>query len=498
MGAIALRILFVVRLPAVTSDSFVYGDIAKNWLQHGIYGLTGRTEISPTYIRLPGYPAFLAVVFAIFGVEHYRAVLILQVLVDISTCFLVADIARRVISPAAAKAAFLLAAFCPFLANYSAAALTETWEIFFTALALDLAVVGRGKDRARTWLGVGLAIGGAMLLRPDGALLLIAIEAYQAWYWLGQRQTAARLRVLKSVAIILIAAVLPLVPWALRNVRTFHEFQPLAPRYANQAGTFVPLGFERWMRTWIADYASTEEVYWSVPGSPMDIDQLPSRAFDSQDQHDRTEQLLEDYNGSLRVTPDLDRRFAELAAERIHHAPVRYYVRLPLLRIADMWLRPRTEILPCNSRWWEFDEQTKWLVVNVALGVLNLLYIATAIFGVLRGRHANSLGLLFTFLVLRSAFLGTLENPETRYTLECYPIVIVLAAAALVARAGRGSTEVLRAGPRSGEVHPSGESVMRKRVRTCSESNSIAGRFATGSDWVKYFIASTSKRCPST
>ena len=116
----------------ITNDSFVYGDIAKNWLQHGIYGLSGPDEISPTYIRLPGYPAFLAAVFAIFGMEHYRAVLALQVLVDLGTCFLIADMARRLVSPRAAKAAFLLAALCPFLASYAAAALTETLEIFFT------------------------------------------------------------------------------------------------------------------------------------------------------------------------------------------------------------------------------------------------------------------------------------------------------------------------------------------------------------------------------
>jgi hypothetical protein len=39
--------------------------------------------------------------------------------------------------------------------------------------------------------------------------------------------------------------------------------------------------------------------------------------------------------------------------------------------------------------------------------------------------------LLVLFVVLRSGFLGTLENPEPRYTLEMYPIVIVLAARAL-------------------------------------------------------------------
>ncbi len=110
LAAIALRLFFIFRFPGVTTDSFVYGDIAKNWLQHGIYGLSGTEEISPTYIRLPGYPAFLAFIFAIFGMEHYRAVLVTQMFVDIGTCFIIADMARRVISPRAAKATFVLAA----------------------------------------------------------------------------------------------------------------------------------------------------------------------------------------------------------------------------------------------------------------------------------------------------------------------------------------------------------------------------------------------------
>ena len=49
-AAILLRLIFLFRFPGVVNDSFVYGDIAKNWLQHGIYGLSGPEEISPTYI----------------------------------------------------------------------------------------------------------------------------------------------------------------------------------------------------------------------------------------------------------------------------------------------------------------------------------------------------------------------------------------------------------------------------------------------------------------
>ena len=62
----------------------------------------------------------------------------------------------------------------------------------------------------------------------------------------------------------------------------------------------------------------------------------------------------------------------------------------------------------------------------------------TGVVGVIRGRPIRWLGLFILFILLRSLFLGTLENPEPRYTLECYPAVIVLASAALARCAGRG------------------------------------------------------------
>ena len=160
----------------------------------------------------------------------------------------------------------------------------------------------------------------------------------------------------------------------------------------------------------------------------MDVDNLPARAFDSGDQRDQTEELLGDYNKSLQVTPDLDARFAALAAQRIQHSRSRYYLWLPAMRVADMWLRPRTEMLPCNTRWWEFDEQPRWLVLSIVVGILNLAYIGAGLLGLARGRFTAPLGLLLTFVIVRSAFLSTMENPEPRYTMECYPVVIVLAA----------------------------------------------------------------------
>ncbi len=445
--AIGLRLLLVVRFPAVVDDSRLYANIAENWLQHGIYGVTNSGAIAPTFSRLPGYPAFLGLIFALFGLENFRAVLLVQVLIDLGTCFLIADLARRLFSERAAQAAFLLAAICPFLANYAAAALTETLEIFFTALALDLAFLGLGVGETGTqatpprahssivWLACGVSVGAAILLRPDGGILLAAIGGYLLWLLLRNVRTAREatrfsLRtILCAGVLVAIGATAPLVPWTLRNLHTLHRFQPLAPRYANDSDEPVMTGFNRWVKTWTADYVSVQEIYWSVPGSDIDASKLPRRAFDSEQQRQQTVELFADYNRDHDMTTDLDARFADLAAARVRSAPLRYFVWLPALRIVDMWMRPRTELFPSDPRWWEFNDDPRWLAVSLVFGLVNLVYVVMAAAGLLRTREYFGIGLFVLFLVLRSVFLGTLENPEPRYTLECYPAVLVLASA---------------------------------------------------------------------
>jgi len=439
--ALGLRVLLALRFPGVVDDSRLYADIAKNWLQHGVYGITNSGVIMPTLSRLPGYPAFLAATFAIFGRDNFRAVLLIQALFDLGTCFLIADMARRLFSERAAKAAFLMAAICPFLANYAAAALTETLEIFFTTLALDLAFLGLGIGGAAkrphlVWLGCGLSIAACILLRPDGGILLAAVDGYLLWLLVKSLRTGATGSLRLSTRSLFTAGVLvgvttlaPLIPWTLRNLHTLHRFEPLAPRYATDSDELVMSGFNRWVKTWTADYVSVQEIYWPVPGSDIDFTRLPSRAFDSPEQRTQTCDLISAYNASHDVTADLDARFAALASQRIHAAPLRYYLWLPAVRIADMWLRPRTELFPSDPRWWEFNDDPRWLTVSLAFGVINLAYVLLGFAGLIRAREFFGIGLFVLFLVVRSVFLGTLENPEPRYTLECYPAVIVLASA---------------------------------------------------------------------
>jgi 4-amino-4-deoxy-L-arabinose transferase-like glycosyltransferase len=442
LAGLLLRLFFVVYFPAITDDSRVYADLGTNWLQHGIYGQTqgGHPEKPnlPTDARLPGYPAFLAAIFWLFGIGNFRPVMLAQILVDLMTCLLVADLARRAVSDRAARIAFALAALCPFLANYTAAVLTETLEIFFTVLALDFATAGLQRMRNggvgvnRLWAAAGGAIAVCILLRPDGGILLASVVFYLAI-------TAAKeVHKRQSLQSFLIAGVVvavfalgPLVPWTIRNFRTMHHFQPLAPRYANDADELIPRGFNRWVKTWMVDYTSVEEIYWNIPGQELDSKKLPSRALDVD-----TIAVISDYNESQDISPELDARFEALAVSRIRAHPIRYYVVLPILRVADMWLRPRTELLPADPRWWEFHDDTKESIVAVGFGVLNLAYVGGALLALIylylpsrKSPGVRRAGLFVIFLLLRSAFLGTLENPEPRYTLECYPVIIVCAAA---------------------------------------------------------------------
>jgi len=138
IAGIGLRLLFIFKFPNINGDSLIYADIANNWLHHGTFALTEMGLPVPTLIRLPGYPAFLAAIFYLFKSSSMTPLLLTQLTVDLGTCFIVAALALELFSGEVARTAFVLAALCPFTANYVGLPLTETLSIFFTALALLL------------------------------------------------------------------------------------------------------------------------------------------------------------------------------------------------------------------------------------------------------------------------------------------------------------------------------------------------------------------------
>lgn len=427
----ALRLWFIHAYPEVQGDPLIYGGIAKNWMLHGIYGKTTSGSLLPTLIRLPGYPLFLILCFKLFGLEHYHAVMYAQTAIDLGTCLLVAASAYHLGNEKAGWWALWLSCLCPFTANYAATPLTETIELFTIALAIYALLRFLDAPQWKWALLEAFAWSYAALLRPDGALIAVALCPAIVWYGRKSWGTARMMRFALAAGAL---SVLPFIPWTIRNWRTFHVIQPLAPRYATDPGEDTLPGFNRWTKTVCVDLTCTWEVYWNANSDVIKLDTLPSRAFDSPAQYAQTRALLEDYNRTTTLSPDLDDRFAKLAAERIHDDPLRYYLALPLARVADMWLRPRTELLWIELRWWEYDRHNAETEFALAYAGINLLYLLLALWGLRRWPLLS--GAMLAFILLRCALLATIEAPEPRYTLECFPMLIVLASVALAPRKG--------------------------------------------------------------
>src|SRR5712692_10132399 len=198
LAGLSLRLVCVFRHPAVAGDTPVYEELAWNWLHHHVYGLVLGGQLTPLDIRAPGYPAFLAAIYALAGASRL-AVMLAQAVLDLGTCALTAALALRLIPEALSRrvaiAALWLAATCPFIANYAAVPLTEGLATFLTAAAL-LFFVGGNEDasfsptapRARgtpvpPWLLGGFCAGLGTLVRPETPLLLLAVALVLAVRW---------------------------------------------------------------------------------------------------------------------------------------------------------------------------------------------------------------------------------------------------------------------------------------------------------------------------
>ena len=431
-----LRIWMLKHFFEVTGDSLIYGGIAKNLLMSGRYALTvGAGETYPTLIRLPGYPLFLAVCFKFFGMENYASAAWVQIFLELAGCLLLADVARRVAPEAlkrgAAHCTLWLAALCPFTAIYAANPLSEGPTLFLITVAMWCAAQFDERPRWRPALGFTFAVTYAALLRPDGAFVAVAFAPVLVLALVRERRQAwIHQKAMRIVPVCVLLAVMPFAIWTWRNWTTFHVFEPLAPRYAMDPGEPTQAGWISWVKTWCIDFVSTYEVYWNAPGDPLDISKLPARAFDSREQYAKTESLFDDYNNNgQELTPEIDARFAKLARERYAAHPFERHVLLPAVRVVDMWLRPRVENLPIDLDWWVYSHHYAETRFSWFYAGLNALHLLLGIAGLcLRPRMWVW---MLAYIVLRTLLLLTVEAPEARYTLECFPMLFVLGGIAL-------------------------------------------------------------------
>jgi 4-amino-4-deoxy-L-arabinose transferase-like glycosyltransferase len=279
-----------------------------------------------------------------------------------------------------------------------------------------------------------LVVGLGTLFRPETPLLLVAAWVVLGFVLVSQREAKRWLRTVAGMGLL---CALPLAPWAMRNAVTLHEFQFLAPKNSNLPGELVPYGFMSWEKTWLYRFRDVYLVPWKLNDEAIRIEDIPARAFDTPEERERVAAILEPYNNDLTLTPEEDQAFGELARQRTARHPLRTYVWLPLARAVTMWFTPRIELIPVSGtvfplvQSWEDDKIDQ--SVTVGLFLLNIVYVGLAIWGAARLWRQSAavrpaVAVLIVFILLRTAFLTTLETPEPRYVLVCFPALIALAA----------------------------------------------------------------------
>lgn len=334
--------------------------------------------------------------------------------------------------------------------------------VFVLVATLALKNHRRGKS-VGLWLGAGLLGGAATMFRPDCALfpggagaLLVAAGLISAFAKAKRSSQPRRLEGARTILLTTLASCVALsvgfaaalAPWTIRNARVFGIFQPVAPPHANMPGEFAPLGYIAWLRTWVDDERYVSPVEDGLGLYPILIEQIPDHAFDSSNERDLVQTLLDRYNNPLKpadddapavkMTPEIDAQFGLLARERIARRPLRYYFLLPLERAASLWFDTHTQYYPFQGELFPLDDldtdahQQYWLSLFAALTWFYTIAGAIGAWMMWKAKSSRRwLGLLALLILPRLAFLAAQEHPESRYTVEFFPLIAAAGSLAL-------------------------------------------------------------------
>ena len=454
-----LRLFFVLKFPSTSGDTVLYDQFATNWLKLGKFAMDINGQPAPVDLRMPGYPAFLAIVYALTGRTGDAArlpVMLAQIVVDLATCLVIAALAALLARLAGQRnkscrvfvVALWLAALCPFVANYVAVPLTEVWAVFFNAVGFYLlSVLATQMDgspvplrddyslpadgTSKVALLAGAAIGLGTLFRPETPLLLATSILVLGLLALRRHQL---LRCIQLSVFAGVACVAFLIPWTIRNAITLHEFQPLAPKDATLPSELDPQGFMAWERTWLYRVRDAYLVTWKLNDDVINLEDIPPNAFDNQQERDRVAAVLEKYNDDLTWNADEDAEFAQLARERTSRHPLRTYVWIPARRAVRIWFTPRIELLPFSGHVfplaYQWEEDPIDQRVTVFFFLVGVFYVGLGLWGAWKiwriPAARPAVAVLLAYILIRTAFLTTLEAPEPRYTLVCFPALIAL------------------------------------------------------------------------
>jgi 4-amino-4-deoxy-L-arabinose transferase-like glycosyltransferase len=199
-------------------------------LAHGrgyVLFLTGRA----TAFQAPGWPFALAAWYWLANHtplpdDVWNMAAGLNLLLGVASIVLVYAIGRRVFDARVGLIGAGVVALWPNLVYYTAVAALEPFFIFLVLLALWLLLRFGWPDAPRipplALVLVGFVVGWVLLVRPFGAVVIVAMVVAGVVAGRGWRRT------LLEAGIVTLVAIAVLVPWTIRNAVRLHGFVPVA------------------------------------------------------------------------------------------------------------------------------------------------------------------------------------------------------------------------------------------------------------------------------
>jgi 4-amino-4-deoxy-L-arabinose transferase-like glycosyltransferase len=200
--------------PPLAKDDSVYDALGWNLLNGHGFTASSKPPYEPLVYRTPGYPAFLAMTYAVAGHDPDAARL-LQIAVSLATLVIVYMLARRLMSGQAALLATGVYALCPAAALYPSLVLTESNQALLVVLALYLAYRVADEPRPAGFVALAVVLAVAALCRPDYMFLIVPVTA--AIWLVGPRDR----RTASGLALAWICFGAFIAPWMYRNYTTF-------------------------------------------------------------------------------------------------------------------------------------------------------------------------------------------------------------------------------------------------------------------------------------
>ncbi len=203
-------------------DSPSYTDPAESLIADGSYNTEPGSD-TPETLRPPGYPAWLALVFLLFG-NNAQAVVFSQIFLFLGTLILTYSLTEKMFGSRSAWVAVILLALDPSSLSHTYKILTETLTAFLT-LAFAYCVFGFYRTRGKFYfgLGVGLSLALVTLVRPTTYYFLpFLIAAFTVFL---VREKMEWRKILSILMITLLPFLILVGGWQWRNLETAGLFR---------------------------------------------------------------------------------------------------------------------------------------------------------------------------------------------------------------------------------------------------------------------------------